>query len=123
MEIDTFCHCESPIQSGLRVTNECMSFWAYMPFVLFFNLGMSVNIYYEQKNSALSVQAFSGETVMMLKGNNVGFVALVGILIAGAIKVSGTPKSRIGLGSGLLKVIRSDNWRTKATIARGSFIV
>ena len=63
---------------------------------------------------------------MMLKETNVGSVSLVGTLVAGgagAITLSETPKSRNGLGSGLLKVIRPDNWRTKATIARGSFTV
>ena len=58
----------------------------------------------------------------MSKENNVGFVALAGALISGA-KLPGILKSRSGLGSGLLKVIRPDSWQTKVAIAQGSFIV
>ena len=64
--------------------------------------------------------------VMELRENNVGTVSLVGTLLAseaGTNKLLGAPESRNGLGSGLLKVIRSDNWQTKPTIARGNFIV
>ncbi len=61
---------------------------------------------------------------MMQKENNVGSVALVDALVAGEAsvnKLQGVPKSRSGSSSGLLKVIRLDNWQTRADIVRGSF--
>ena len=97
-----------------------------MPIHVVFLLRFERKLYYAQKNFVLSAQAFSGETVMIPEENNAGFVVLVGALLAdevGAIRPPGAPKSRNGLGAGLLKVTRPDSWRTKATIAVENSIV
>ena len=63
--------------------------------------------------------------VIVPRGNNAGSVLLVGALVAdeaGAIR-SLVPKNMNFLDSGLLKVIRPDNWRIKAAIAQGNFTV
>jgi hypothetical protein len=63
--------------------------------------------------------------VMIFEGNSVGSVYLAGALVAeeAGVTRSPVPKNRNCFVFGLLKVIRSDNWRTKAAIAQGSFIV
>lgn len=62
---------------------------------------------------------------MVLKENNVGFARLVSALLAGEAdaRKSLIPENRNCLDSGLLKVIRSGNWRIKAAIAKGNFTV
>ena len=63
----------------------------------------------------------SGETVMMLRENNVGFALFANVLSDGAIKRSNTVESKGGLRIGLLRVTRPDNWQTKADTVHGSF--